>query len=90
MGLSQEKTMEKVMKRKNIFQLVRESTGLTRQEFWEEHMEARGYSKSQVYRLDESCTRTDSEEFMVDLWEVSGWSADTFMETLKRNRKRKN
>ena len=82
--------MGKVMQRKNIFQLVRESKGLTRQEFWEEHMEARGYSKSQVYRLDDSCTRTDPEEFVVDVWEVSGWSGNTFMDTLKRNRKRKN
>ena len=89
MGLSQEKTMGKVMQRKNICQLVRESTGLTRQEFWEEHMEARGYSKSQVYRLDESCTRIDPEELIVDLWEVSDWSGNKFMETLKRNRKRK-
>lgn len=74
---------------KNICRLVREAKGLTRQEFWEQHMHARGYSKSQVYRLDKSCTRIDPEEYLVDVWEVSGWSAHKFMETLRKNRKQK-
>ncbi len=75
---------------KNIFRQVRESLGLTRYRFWKEYLEARGYTKAQVYRLDASCERIDPELHVVDLWEVSDWSADTFMDTLKRNRKRKN
>ncbi len=82
------KSIKKSMK-KDIFRQVRESLELTRYRFWKEHFEARGYTKAQIYRLDESCERIDPELHVVDLWEVSGWSGNKFMDTLKRNRKRK-
>ncbi len=35
--------------------------------------------KRQIYRLDESCERIDPERHLTDLFEVSGWTAEKFL-----------
>ena len=67
-----------------LLYVVRESKGLSRQAFWEQHMKDRGYSKSQVYRLDASCKHVDLHTHNVDLWKVSGWSGNKYMAECER------
>ena len=65
---------------------MREALGLNPYQFWKQHFEARGYTKKQMYRLDESCERIDPARHLIDLWEVSGWSAEKFLHECKPKR----